>query len=160
MRICHDKGGLTTQRMNNKVKERLSEIAQSMSIVNKQCTGPEQWDLVIDRCVTQISDLECKWPLWKWYNADMTNLDGENLKAALAEFADVGLHQRNDTLEETPTNKKKLVHIAAKFISLMLPLLFVMMCRSRRWQGRNLGSQAFADNGVLRRVSWFLHRAL
>jgi hypothetical protein len=47
-----DQGGLTTQWMDNKVRECIWEIAQSMSIMNKQGTGPEHWDLLIDHFVT------------------------------------------------------------------------------------------------------------
>ena len=42
MVILQDKGGLTTQRIDNKVRERVWEIAQSMSIINKQGASPEQ----------------------------------------------------------------------------------------------------------------------
>jgi len=65
MEIWQDKGGLTTQRIDNKVRERICEIAQSMSIINEQGTRPEQWDLLIDCCVTRISELESKRPLWE-----------------------------------------------------------------------------------------------
>jgi hypothetical protein len=51
--------------MNNKVREHVWEIAQSMSIINKQGTDRKQWDPLIDRCFTPISDLESKRPLWK-----------------------------------------------------------------------------------------------
>jgi hypothetical protein len=46
--------------MDNKVRERISEITQSMSIITKYGAGPEQWHLLIVRCVTQISELESK----------------------------------------------------------------------------------------------------
>jgi hypothetical protein len=59
MGICQDKGGLTTRWIENKLREPLWEIAQSMSIANKRGAGPEQWDLLIDRCVTPIRDLVC-----------------------------------------------------------------------------------------------------
>jgi len=91
MGIWQDKGGLTTQRMDNKVRQRVWEIGQSMSIINKQGASPEHWDLLIDRCVTRISKLESKRPLWKRYMADKTNLDGQKLKAALDEFTEIGL---------------------------------------------------------------------
>jgi len=52
MGIWEDKGGLTTQRIDNKVRQRVWEIVQSMSIINKQGAGHEQWDLLIDRWVT------------------------------------------------------------------------------------------------------------
>jgi len=149
MGIWQDKGGLATQRIDNEVRERIWEIAQSMIIINKQGAGPEQWDLLIDHCITRISELESKRPLWKQYMADKTNLDGQKLKAALDEFAEVGLHQRMNRLEETPTKKRKLVHIGMYFIAPMLLLLFLMMCRSRRRRGRNLGSQVFTDKGAL-----------
>ena len=63
MGISQDEGGLTTQQIDNKVRMHVWEIAQSMSIVNKQGAGPEEWDLLMDRCVTGISDLESKRPL-------------------------------------------------------------------------------------------------
>jgi len=63
--IWQDKGVLTTQWIDNKVRERIWEIAQSISIINNQGTSPDQWDLLIDRCVTPICDLECKRPHWK-----------------------------------------------------------------------------------------------
>jgi hypothetical protein len=50
--IWQDTGGLTTQWMDNKVRESVWEIAQSMSIIYKHGAGPEQWYLLIDHCVT------------------------------------------------------------------------------------------------------------
>jgi hypothetical protein len=132
MGIWQDKGGLTTQWIDNKVRERIWEIAQSMSIINKQGVGPKQWDLLIDRCVTRISELESKRLLWKRYMADKTNLDGQKLKAALNGFVEVGLRRRKNKLEETPTRKRKLMHVGMYFIAPMLLLLFLMMGRSRR----------------------------
>jgi hypothetical protein len=82
--------------------------------------------------------------------ADMTNFDGQKLKAALDEFAEVGLRERKNRLEETPTKKRKLGHIGMYFITRMLLLLFLMLCRSRRRRGRNLGSLVFANKGLLR----------
>jgi hypothetical protein len=77
MGIWQDKGGLTTQWIDNKVREHVWEIAQSMRIINNQGTSPEKRDLLIDRCVTRISDLEYKRLLWKQYMADKTNLNGQ-----------------------------------------------------------------------------------
>jgi hypothetical protein len=91
MRIWQDKGGLTTQQMDNKVREHVWEIAQSMSMINKQGAGPEQCDLIIDHCVTRIRELECKRPLWKRYMADKTNFDCQKLMAPLDKFVEVGL---------------------------------------------------------------------
>jgi hypothetical protein len=45
MGIWQDKGGLTTQQMDNKVMELVWEIAQTLSTIHKQCTSPKQWDL-------------------------------------------------------------------------------------------------------------------
>jgi hypothetical protein len=160
MGIWQEKGGLTTQRKDNKVRERVWEIAQSMSISNKLGAGPEQWDLLIDRCVVRISDLAPKRPLWKRYKADKTILDGQKLKAALDEFAEVGLRRRKNRIDETPTKKRKFVHVGMYFIAPMLLLLFLMMCRYRRRRGRNPGSQVFADKGALRRLDRFPCRAI
>jgi hypothetical protein len=57
MRICQDKGGLTTQWMDNKVRERVWAIAKSMRTINNHGAGLEQWDLLIDRCVIRISEM-------------------------------------------------------------------------------------------------------
>jgi len=160
MGIRQEKGGLTTQRIDNIVRECMWEIAQSMSIINKQGAGPEQWDLLIDCCVTRISGLESNRPLWKRYMADKTNVDGQKLNAALDEFAEVGLRRRKNRLEETPTEKRTLVHVGMYFIAPMLLLLFLMMCRSTRQRGRNLRSQVFADKGALRRLERFPCRAI
>jgi hypothetical protein len=120
-----------------------------MSIIHKQGVGPKQLDLLIDLCVTRISELESKRLLWKWYMADKTNLDGQKLKAALNGFVEVGLRRRKNKLEETPTRKSKLMHVGMYFIAPMLLLLFLMMGRSRRQREGNLGSHVFADNGAL-----------
>jgi hypothetical protein len=160
MGIWQDKGGLTTQWMDNKVRERISEIAQSMSIINKQGAGPEQWDPLIDHCVTCISELESKRSVLKQYMADKTNLDGQKHKPALDELAGLGLCGRKNRLKETPTKKRKLVHLGMYLITLTLLLLFLMMCGSRTRQGRNLGSQVFANTGALRRLERFPCRAI
>jgi len=91
MGIWQNKGGLTIHRIDNKVREHIWEITQSMSLFNKQGTGHNQWDLLIDRYVSQISDLVSKWPLWKWYMADRTNLNGQELKAGLDVVVEFGL---------------------------------------------------------------------
>jgi hypothetical protein len=64
--------------------------------------------------------------------ADMTNLDGQKLKATLDEFVEVSLHRRKNRLEQTPTKKRKLVYIGMYFITSMLLLVFPLMCRCRR----------------------------
>jgi hypothetical protein len=81
--------------------------------------------------------------------ADKTNLDGQKRKAALDKFGEVGLRQMKNRLEETPTKKRKLVHGGLYCIAPMLLFLFLMLCRSRRRRGRNLGSQVVADNSEL-----------
>jgi hypothetical protein len=55
MGIWQDQGSLTTQWTDNQVRERVWDIAQFMSMIKKQGAGPEQWDLLIDCCVTRIS---------------------------------------------------------------------------------------------------------
>jgi len=155
MGIWQDMGGLTTQQIDNKVRERIWEIAPSMSIINKKGAGPKQCDVLIDCCITRISDLASERPLWTWYMADKTTLDGQKLKAVLDEFVEVGIRQRTNRLNETPTRKRRLVHVGMNFIAPMLLLLILMMCRSRRWQGRNIGLQVFADKGALRCLQRF-----
>jgi len=105
--------------------------------------------------ITRIIDLESKWPLWKQYMADNTNLDGHKLKAALHEFAEVGLLWRKQMLKVTPTKKMNLLHVGMYIIARTLFLLLVMMCRSRRRQGSNLGSQVVADKCALRHLDRF-----
>jgi hypothetical protein len=131
MAIWQDKGGLTTQWIDNKVREHVWEIAQSMSIISKRGTGPEQRNLLIDCCITRISHLESETLRWKWYMADKTNLDCQRLEAALDEFGEVGLRRRKNRLEETPTKKWKLLQVGMYFNAPMLLLLFQMICRSR-----------------------------
>jgi len=128
MRIWQDEGGLTTQRMDNKVREHVWEIAQSMSIINRQGASREEWDLLIDRCVTPITELESKRLLWKRYMADKTNLDGQKLKAALDASAEVGLRRRKNRGEVTPSKKRKLTNVGMYFIAPMLLSQFLMMC--------------------------------
>jgi hypothetical protein len=52
MGIWQDMSGLTTQQIDNEVRERIWEIAPSMSIINKQGTSPEHCDVLIDPCIT------------------------------------------------------------------------------------------------------------
>jgi len=132
MGIWEDKGGLTTQWMDNKVRERVLEIAQSMNIINMQGAGPRQWDLLIDHCITRIRDLASKRPLWKWYTADKTNINCQKLKAALDECTEGGLRRRQNRLKESLTKKWTLVQGGMYFIAPMLHLIFLTMCRYRR----------------------------
>ena len=81
--------------------------------------------------------------------ADNTNLDGQKLKAALVQLAEIGLRQRKNRLELTPTKTRKPVHVGMYFIAPMLLLLFLMLCRSRERRGKNLGSQVIATKGAL-----------
>jgi len=76
-----------------------------MGMVNKQGAGPEQWDLLIDRCITRIRYLESNRLLWKRYMAAKTILDGQQLQAALNEFVEVGLGLGNNRLDEMPTER-------------------------------------------------------
>jgi len=52
MEIWQEKGGLTTLQKNNKVRGHGWEIAQCMRISNTKGASPEQWDILIDHCVT------------------------------------------------------------------------------------------------------------
>jgi hypothetical protein len=114
----------------------------------------------LPRPVANTSELQSKTPRSKWYIADKTNLDGEKLEAALDEFGEVRLRRRIIRPEETPTSKRKLMHIGMYFVAPMLLLRFLMMCRSRIQRGRNLGSQVFADTGMLRSLKKFPCRAI
>jgi len=96
MGIWQHKGGMTREWIDNKMRERMWEIAQSMSIINKQGTDSKQWDFLIDHYVSQISNLACNRQRWKWHMADKTNLDGRKLKAALDVFAEAGLRLRKN----------------------------------------------------------------
>jgi len=94
--IGQEKGGFRMQRKYNKVTVPVWEIAQSMGISNRQGAGPKQWELLIDRCITRISDLASKWLLWKCYMAEKTIINCRKLKAAHDKFVEVGLHQREN----------------------------------------------------------------
>ena len=71
--------------------EHVWEIAQTTSTGYKLGAGPQPSDLLLHRCVIQITHLPFEWPLWEWYMADKTMLDGQKLKAALDQFAEGGL---------------------------------------------------------------------
>jgi len=92
--------------------------------------------------------------------ADETILDGQHLKVALAQCPEVGLCRRKNRIDQTPTKMRTLVHIGTYFITVMLLLHFLMMCRYRRLQGRNLEWRVFARIVVLRCVDWFPSQAI
>jgi len=129
MGIQQEKGDLTMQWKDNKVRERIWEIAQCMSISNKLGAGPEQWNLLIHCCVTWISDLISKRLLWKRYMADQTILDGQKLKAAVEEFMETCLRREMNRIHATPTQKRIFIHVGMYLIAPMLILLSLMMCR-------------------------------
>jgi hypothetical protein len=131
MGIWQDKGDLTTQQIDNQVREGVWAIVWSMSIMNKQGTGTGQWDLLIHCFFTRISDLEYKRQLWKWFMVDETNLNGQKLEVALDEFAEVVVWRRINKQAATLTKKRNLVHIGMYSIAPMLVLLFLMSCTSR-----------------------------
>ena len=91
--------------------------------------------------------------------ADKTNLDCQIPKAAVDEIGEDALRGQTNRLEETPTKKRTLVHLGMYITALMLLFIFLMMCRSRRRQGKNLGSKVLADNGALQRLHRFPCRA-
>jgi hypothetical protein len=101
--IWQDKGGLTTQQIDQQVREGVSNIAQSMSMINKQGKGPEQRNLLIELCVTRDRNLEFNRPHWKRCMADKTELNYVKLNAPMGKIAEVGLHRRTIRLEDTPT---------------------------------------------------------
>ena len=105
MGIWHGKGGLTTQQNDHNVREHVWETAQSMSISNKLGAGPEQWNLLIDCSVTGINHLVSIRLLWTQFMEVDTNLNGQKQKEALDEFSKVGLRQKKQTIDETPTNR-------------------------------------------------------
>jgi len=158
--IWQDKGGLTTQWIDDKVRQPVWEIAQSVSIINKQGASTEQWDLLIDSCVTRISDLASKRPLWECYMSDNPNLHGQKLYATLDEVTEVGICRRKNRLEETPTNKSKLVQLGVHSFPPMLLLLLVMICRYRRRRGWKLSLPVLTYNGALRLLDRFPCRAI
>ncbi|KAF8542575.1 hypothetical protein BDD12DRAFT_802786 [Trichophaea hybrida] len=82
-----------------------------MGIINEQDVSPKQWNVRIICRDTPIGDLASDRPHWVSYLADKPNLDGVKLKAALDEFAEVGLCQSQTRLIESPTMKRKFVHI-------------------------------------------------
>ena len=132
MGIGQEKSGLTTQQINIKVRERVREIAQSMSIINKQGARPERWDLQFDRCVTRTSDLTTTRPLWNRYMADTTNLDVQKLKPALTKFTVVGLRRMENRLDATLTEKRTILPVYMYLITPMLLFFFLMMRRHIR----------------------------
>jgi len=127
--IWQDKGGFTTQWIDDILREHFWEITQSISIINKQGTGPEQCNLLFNHCVTRLNGLASKRPLGQWFMPGMTNLDGEKLMEALGKFWEVGLRQIKSVVEETSTLKRKLVHVGVYFTTPMLLLRFPIMCR-------------------------------
>jgi len=149
MGVWWDKGDLTTQQINDKVRECFWEITQSVTFINKQGPGPEQWDLVINRCITRISDLGTILPLCKWYITAKTDLNGQKLKPALDEFTAVGFCWRKIRLYKTPTGMRNLVQIGMYYIAPMLPWILPMLCRFSRQWGWNLRLQVFTGIDLL-----------
>jgi len=78
-----------------------------------------------------MNDLVSKGSLRKWYIADKTNLDSQKLKTVLKEFTEVGLHDRINRINETPTEKGIRMQIGMYFIAAIHLLLFLIMCRYR-----------------------------
>jgi len=76
-----------------------------MSSRTKLGTEPKQWDLLMNLCITGMSDLASKRPHWKCYMADNTIHDGQKLKAVLAIFAAFGLYRRKNRIDNTFSEK-------------------------------------------------------
>jgi len=89
MGILHEKDSLTTQWKDNIVRESIWVTAQTMSISNKQCAGPEKWNIPTNYYVTLSSDLQSKRPLLIQYMADNTSLDDRYLRTALNELVEI-----------------------------------------------------------------------
>jgi len=89
--IWQEKGGLKTQQKANNVRDRVREIALSMSISNKLGSGPRKWHLLIDPCISRIRDMWSKWLHSKCYSADKTILNGQKLNTVLDWVTEVGL---------------------------------------------------------------------
>jgi len=105
------------------VREHIWEIAQSMSIINKRRTLPEQCDLLRDCCVTRSSALASPSVLWEQYMAVKTNLNSENSNAAQNEGVDGGLRRMKNRLEYSQTKQKKVRYLSIYYIAPMLLLL-------------------------------------
>jgi hypothetical protein len=102
----------------------------SMTIINNEAAGLRQRDLLLDHCVTELSNLVSNMPLWKCKLADKNNFDNETLKAALYLFTEIGSYHIKNMLQEMTTKKRKLVHIGRYFSALMLVLDYLMICPS------------------------------
>lgn len=138
MRIWQEKSDLTTQQIKDNVRERIFDITQSMSIINKQGPGSAEWDLLINHFITQICNLATVLPLWILYMPPETDLDGQKLRPLLDEFTAVGFRRRKLRLYKTPTGKRKLVYIGMYYITPMLYLILPMMWKFSRQWGRYL----------------------
>jgi hypothetical protein len=56
-----------------------------------------------------------------------TNHDDQKLKAAWDLSAEVAFCERNNSIEETPTKRRKFVHLGMYFITPMHLVLFLIM---------------------------------
>jgi hypothetical protein len=144
---------LTPQWKNCKLREQTWEIVQSMSISTIQHTVQEQRDLLLERCITLMSDLISKRLLWKWYMADKTHLNHQKLKAACDKINEVGIHRETNSIDKTSSTMWKFTHVGMTFIALKLRLLFFTMCKFRKHQERILRSQVITYNGAFRRLN-------
>jgi len=150
-----EKGGMTKQWKDNKVREHIREIAQYMRITNKLGIGPEKWDLIIDHCVTQISDMASQRPLWIWFMPDKTICNGQKLKVPLDKFTEVEYPQTKDRIDATPTKQKKFVHNGICLVTPFHLLLFLMKTGERRGGRENLASEVFTNSGPLPHLDLF-----
>jgi hypothetical protein len=84
--------------------------------------------------------------------ADKINLHGQKLKVELDGCEEVHLCHRNNRLNETPTNKRKVMQVGMDVIAPMIFLFFMIIRRHSRRQGTNHWTQLFADEVVFRRL--------
>lgn len=87
--------------------------------------------------------------------ANETVLDGQELKVALEQFAEVRICSRKNGIHETTTEKRKLSHVDMYFIAQMVLVHIMMMCRYRGRLGRKLGSHVFTDKCSLQHLNQY-----
>lgn len=93
MSIRLEIGHFTTELKDIQVREHLLDFAESITFSKKLCACPNQYNFLIDYCITQISDPACISTLVTWYMADNTIHDSQIPKAAYNKLTAGGLRQ-------------------------------------------------------------------
>jgi hypothetical protein len=78
-----EKGGLTMQWKDNKLRDTIWGIAQSLFSTIQLGTGPVQWDLPINCTIIEISNLAPERLLWRRFTSDKAILNGQKCQPAL-----------------------------------------------------------------------------